>query len=258
LDLELLGKARTIKNIKAPMKVIQPNCRVQFTAADIDFIVAHLGRKTGDAECVTRLLSDPESRDAILDDEGLFRALIEHRGCLGVSSHFYFYILVRRVLCRTGIDDRVVADYVAEILAEYSNIERTQCRVRGEAQPLNYFFEMLLALQRADDRNNFELRAHIGNHALFITGVFPDRIRVRAEKRGFPDLRYFEGLGQSSFRAASDHRLAQRYDLVAVFGTLGERFREARQALNDLSERLLAWEDDRYALPLLAASKPIK
>jgi hypothetical protein len=108
---------------------------------------------------------------------------------------------------------------------------------------------------KTDDRNGFELRAHIGNHALFITGVFPDRIRVRAEKRGFPDLRYFEGLGQSSFRAASDHHLAQRYDLVSVFGTLGERFRAARQALNDLSERLLAWDDDRYALPMLASTK---
>ncbi len=237
------------------MKVIQPNCRVQFTAADIDFIVTHLGRKTGDADCVTRLLSDSESRDAILDDDGLFHALLEHRGCLGVSSHFYFYILVRNVLRRSGIEDRVVADYVAEIMAEYSNIERTECRVRGEAQPLNYFFEMLMALQRADDRGGFELRAHIGNHALFITGVFPDRIRVRAERRGFPDLRYFESVGQSSFRAASDHHLAQRYELASVFDTLGERFRTARQALNDLSERLLAWEDDRYALPLLKAAK---
>lgn len=237
------------------MKVIQPNCRVQFTAADIDFIVAHLGRKTGDADCVTRLLSDPESRDTILDDEQLFRALAEHRGCLGVSSHFYFYILVRRVFCRTGIDDRVVADYVAEILAEYSNIERTECRVRGETQPLNYFFEMLMALQRADDRNGFELRAHIGNHALFITGLFPDRIRVRAEKRGFPDLSYFEGVGQSSFRAARDHHLAHRYELAAIFDTLGDRFRAARKALNDLSERLLAWDDDRYALPILAAAR---
>ena len=237
------------------MKVIQPNCRVQFTAADVDFIAANLGRKTGDAECVTRLLSDPESRDAILDDESLFRAVLENRGCLTVSSHLYFYILVRHVLRRSGIEDRVVADYVAEILAEYSNIERTKCRVHGQPEPLNYFFEMMMALQRADDRNNFELRAHIGNYALFITGVFPDRIRVRAEKRGFPDLRYFEGLGQASFRAASDHRLAQRYDLTAVLGTLGERFRTARHALNDLSERLLAWEDDRYALPLLASAK---
>jgi hypothetical protein len=237
------------------MKVIQPNCRVQFTAADIDFIVANLGRKSGDVDCVTRLLSDPESRDAILDDEGLFHAVLENRGCLSISSHFYFYILVRHALRRAGIDDRIVSDYVAEILSEYSNIERTECRVPGQSEPLNYFFEMLLALQRADDRNSFELRAHIGNHALFITGVFPDRIRVRTEKRGFPDLRYFEGIGQSSFRAASDHRLAQRYDLAGVFDTLGERFRTARQALNDLSERLLAWEDDRYALPLLNSVK---
>ena len=237
------------------MKVIQPNCRMQFTAADIDFIVANLGRKTGDADCVTRLLSDPDSRDAILDDDALFRAVLEHRGCLTVSSHFYFYILVRRVLRNTGIDDREVADYVAEILAECSNIERTECRVPGQPEPLNYFFEMLLALQRADDRNSFELRAHIGSHALFITGVFPDRIRVRAERRGFPDLRYFEGVGQASFRAASDHRLAQRYDLARVFDTLGERFHTARKALNDLSERLLSWDDDRHALPLLTSAK---
>lgn len=237
------------------MKVIQPNCRVQFTAADIDFIVANLQRHTGDQNCITQLLSDSDSRDVILDDEGLFHALLEHRGCLTVSSHFYFYILVRNVLKRTGIDDRVVADYIAEILSEYSNIERTQCRVHGEPAPLNYFFEMLMALQRADDRNSFELRAHIGNHALFITGVFPDRIRVRAEKRGFPDLRYFEGVGQSSFRIASDHKLAERYHLASVFDTLAGRFRTARQALNDLSERLLAWEDDRYALPILKAAK---
>ena len=240
------------------MKVIQPNCRVQFTAADVDFIVANLGRRTGDADCVTRLLSDAESRDAILDDESLFHALLENRGCLAVSSHFYFYILVRNVLRRTGIDDRIVADYIAEILAEYSNIERTQCRVHGQPEPLNYFFEMLMALQRADDRNSFELRAHIGNHALFITGVFPDRIRVRAEKRGFPDLRYFEAVGQSSFRIASDHRLAERYDLGPIFETLAERFRTARQALNDLSERLLAWEDDRYALPMLKSAKLVE
>jgi len=237
------------------MRVIQPNCRVQFTAADVDFIVANLGRKTGGADCVTQLLSDPDSRDAILDDEGLFHALLENRGCLTVSSHFYFYILVRNVLKRTGIDDRVVADYIAEILSEYSNIERTECRVHGQPEPLNYFFEMLMALQRGDDRNNFELRAHIGNHALFITGMFPDRIRVRAEKRGFPDLRYFEGVGKSSFRIASDHRLAERYELATVFDTLADRFRTARQALNDLSERLLAWEDDRYALPLINSSK---
>src|ERR1043165_8450484 len=132
------------------MKVIQPNCRIQFTAADVDFIARTLGKNKGSAECVLRLLGDPETGDLILDDEALFHALLEHRGCLAVSSHFYFYILVRNVLRRTGINDRIVADYVAEILAEYSSMESSQCRVPGQAQPLNYFFEMLLALRNAD------------------------------------------------------------------------------------------------------------
>ena len=239
------------------MKVIQPNCRVQFTAADVDFVVAMLGKKTGDAACVVRLLGDADTRDLILDDEDLFRALLEHRGCLTVSSHFYFYILVRHVLRRGGIDDRVVADYVAEILAEYSSMESTRCRVPGQAQPLDYFYEMLLALRDASERSGFELRAHIGNYALFITGVFPDRIRVRAEKRGFPDIEYFEGIGRANFRMASDHRLAQRYDLAPVFDMLSDRFHTARKALNDLSDRLLSWDDDRHALPLLCAVKEI-
>jgi hypothetical protein len=255
VELELLCK-QPIDNSE-PMKVIQPNCRIQFTAADVDFILANLSRQTGDADCLTKLLADPDTRDSILDDEKLFHALLENRGCLTISSHFYFYILVRNVFRRAGIDDRVVADYVAEILSEYSNIERGQCRSPGEAAPLNYFFEMLIALQKADNRNSFELRAHMGSHALFITGVFPDRIRVRAERKGFPDLRYFEGVGQASFRVASDHQLAARYDLARVFDTLSERFSTARRALNDLSDRLLAWDDDRHALPLLSSAKLI-
>src|SRR4051812_47418386 len=101
------------------MKVIQPNCRIQFTSADIDFVVSILGTKAGTADCVTKLLGDPDTRDLILDDDTLFHALLERRGCVMVSSHFYFYILVRNVLKRTGVDDRVVADYVAEVLAEY-------------------------------------------------------------------------------------------------------------------------------------------
>jgi hypothetical protein len=192
-----------------------------------------------------------------LDDEQLFRAVIEQRRCLSLSSHFYFYILVRNVLRKNGINDRIIADYVAEVLAEYSIMERSQCRVPGQSEPLNYFFEMLLALRNADERNGFELRAYIGNYALFFTGVFPDRIRVRAEKRGFPDLSYFEGIGRANFRAASDHRLAERYELAGIFDTLAERFTTTRAALNDLSERLFSWDDDRYAIPALFVGKGV-
>src|ERR1043166_8111240 len=192
------------------MKMIQPNCRVQFAAEDIDFILSVIGAKIQTAECLTKLLADEASRDLILDDEALFHALLERRGCLRVSSRFYFYILVRHVFRRSGINDRAVADYVAEVLTEFARAERARCVVPGAPQTLDYFFEMLSALQTADARTTFFLRAHIGNYSLFLSGVFPERIRFRAEARGFPDLKYYEGLGRAHYRAASDHRLAQR------------------------------------------------
>src|SRR6266446_3334665 len=128
------------------MKMIQPNCRIQFAAEDIEFILEVLGRKLGTADCLVKLLADEESRDLILDDEALLHALLEHRGCLRVSSRFYFYILVRHVFRRSDIKDRAVADYVAEVLAAFSRMERAHCVVPGQSQPLDYFFEMMAAL----------------------------------------------------------------------------------------------------------------
>jgi hypothetical protein len=237
------------------MKLIQPNCRVQFAAEDIDFIVSVLGTKIGDAECLVKLLADEESRDVILDDEALLHALLERRGCLRVSTHFYFYILVRHVFRKSDLKDREVADYVAELLTEFARAERARCVLPGRPNPMDYLFEMMAALRTADDRTSFHIRVHIGNHSLFLSGVFPERIRLRAEKRGFPDLKYYESLGRSQYRAASDHRLAQRYDLTTVLGTLSERFEATRRALNDISDRLFSLGDTNYSLEALLAAK---
>jgi hypothetical protein len=99
---------------------------------------------------------------------------------------------------------------------------------------------MLAALQTADDTTAFCIRAHIGNYSLFLSGVFPDRIRVRAERRGFPSIGYYENVGRTNYRVARDHRLARKYDLDVIFNTLAERFQETRRALNELRDRLVS------------------
>ncbi len=239
------------------LNVIQPNCRVQFTAEDVEFILSVLGSKTGTAECLVKLLADEEARDLILDDEALFRALLEQRGCVRVSTHLYFYVLVRRVFKKSGIEDRQVADYVAEVLAEFSRTERTRCVVPGRPQPMDYFFEMLSALQTADDHTGFCLRAHIGNHSLFLAGVFPERIRYRAECKGAPDLKYYEEVGRANYRVAGDHRLARKYDLAPVFSVLAERFQATRIALNEVADRLLSLGDPVVPMEKLFGSRSL-
>src|ERR1017187_1899452 len=231
--------------------MIRPNCRAQFAAEDIDFILSVLGHKISTAECLVKLLADEDSRDLILADEPLLHALLERGGGLRVSSRFYFYILVRQVLRRSGIQDRAVADYVAEVLAAFSRTERAACVVPGQAAPLDYFFDMLAALQTADDRTSFFIRVHIGNHSLFLSGVFPERIRFRAEARGFPDLKYYEALGRTQYRVASDHRLAHRYELAGIFSTLADRFETTRLALNDIADRYFSIGDANNALEAL-------
>jgi hypothetical protein len=217
---------------------------MQFTAADMDFITSVLGKNKESMPFLVSLLTDLDTRDVILDDEMLFKALLDQPGCLRVSPHLYFYVMVRHVLRLGGIEDRSVADYVAELLTEFSREERTRCIIRGQLQPMDYFFEMLTALQTADDYTAFCLRAHIANHSLFFSGVFPDRIRARAEQRGFPGLQYYRELGRASFRAASHHRLASEFELAPIFGTLSNHFEPARLALNDLSERVFSLSEN--------------
>ena len=230
------------------MQVIQPNCRMQFTAQDVEFVLEILGQKLGAADCLIKLLADEESRDLILDDEALFHALLERRGCLRVSARFYFYVLVRHVFKRSDLNDRGVADYVAEVLTAFSETARSQCVLPGQTNPLDYFFEMVAALQTADERTSFSLRAHIGNQSLFFSGVFPGRIKFRAETRGFPGMKYYEELGRTHYRLAGEHRLARRYHLEGILGTLSERFETTRRALNDMADRLLFLGDPDYGL----------
>jgi hypothetical protein len=238
------------------MKVIRPNCRVQFTAEDIDFILEVLGPRAGNNQTLVRLLADEEARDLLLDDEALYRAVLEQPHCLRVSTHFYFYLLVRHVLRRAHVLDRGVADYVAEILAEFSRTERMRYVARGHSQPLDYFVDLLAALHQADEFTAFYLRAHIGDYSLFLAGVFPEHIRHRAAQRGAPDLSYYEQLGRSNYRAARDHRLASRYALADIFDVLSERFQTTRLALNDLGERLLLLGETDAAAAKLRPPSP--
>jgi hypothetical protein len=233
------------------VKVIQPNCRAQFTASDLDFIVSVFVSESGPSDCLVKLLSDPDSLDSILDHDQIFKALLDRPACLQVSPHFYFYVLVRHVLKRSGIEDRSVADYVAAMLAEFSSAQRARPALPGCDQPTDYIFEMLSALQKVDDTKQFLIRAHIGNHSLFVSGIFPEHIRYRAQFRGAPELEYYENMGRMNYRVASDHRLAQQYELSPVFEVLSESFHPIRLALNDMSERIVSLGDRDYSLETL-------
>jgi hypothetical protein len=235
-----------LKGKAALMNVIRPNCRAQFTVQDMDFIQLVLDPDKRVTSCLHQLFGDTDSRDVILDSDRLYNSLLERPECVKVSSHFYFYVLVRHVFHQNGISDRNVADYVAELLAEFANSERARCPSDSTValRPMDYLVDMLAMLEKVDDDRQFLIRTHMGNHSLFLTGIFPGQVEYRTRYKAAPKVEYYESLGSTSYRVASHHHLAREYNLTAIFEFLARCFHAIRLSLNKLAEEILCLDPD--------------
>ena len=218
--------------------MITPNCRERLTASDFEFIVRALAHSRRDSISLAELLTDAEARDTILDSDTLFQAVLEDGAPLHISPQCYFYVLLRHVLKEHGLASRDTCDYLASLLETFSRADRMRAPGGAGEGPQQYVSDLLLALQKAPPAQTFLLRAHIGNYALFITGVFHERVESRS-RRGGPDVEFYEGVGAANYDAAASHPVARQRALSGIFDELSERFRDIRMALNDTADRHL-------------------
>ena len=225
------------------LSMIQANCRARFTAADFDFVVRTLARSQTDHVSLVDLLSDAETRDAVLDHPRLVDAILSGTSQLRISSHFYFYVLARHVLRDVGITDRKLCDYVASLLETFSRVNGMQAPHVTEEGGRQYVADMLIALTRVTAEQAFLLRAHVGNYSLFLSGIFHENTQRRS-LRGAPDLAFYEQVGRTNYQLVASHATARRCDLSDVYEELADRFREIRLALNRLSDQLLNLDEE--------------
>jgi len=221
--------------------VIQANCRAQFTADDFSFVVRVLAKSQRDAVSLVSLLSDEAERDAILDHDMIYDSVVDGTGCLQVSAAFYFYILTRRVLRRVSLEERALTDYVAAVLLAFSHVN--QLRSAGEAKPsarsFTYISDLMMQASNCPPEQAFVVRVHMAEYALFLSGMFAERVHAHVQRRGAPSLSFYEAVGQSTYLSMADHPQARRTDLHEVFRILGDEFRRVRLALNSLADTLL-------------------
>ena len=219
--------------------MIRPNCKLQFTPDDFQYICNILGESEDSSTHLIKLFSDSESFDIILGDPRLLRAILESPDCLNISPHLYFYVLVRNVFKNNGIEDLNLTDYIAELLTEYAHSDSKKRPITADGKPVEYFSDAMAAMANSDDKMKFFIQLFIGNYSLFLSGIFPGHLEHRSQFKAAPDIEYYEKLGRTHFRTASNHRLASKYDLTEILQSLSESFHEVRLALNGLSERLV-------------------
>jgi len=211
--------------------MILPNVRASFGRREAELL---LSLAPADAEGRLR----ERGIDALLDDAALVRALLQRRGLDAAPAPLVFYLLVRHALLEREIHDRQMADYTAAVLLEFGRIGRGALDEEGALPDTLYLADVLAELERSRGEREFVLRAHLGNLALWLAGVFPDYITHRVQRRGAPPLSYYDQLGASGFRGAAGMELAVRHGLGDLFLRIADQFSGVRSALNGLSDAL--------------------
>ena len=210
-----------------------------------------LGR--GDAQLVLRLIARGSAEeydraegalrddgiDALLDDPRLLGALIESPQGAHASFPLFAYVVVRHALRRAGETDRVLADYAAAILVHFGLRDAAHRVGASDDEVYTTLTDLLRDVESGDARRSFLVRAHLGNYALWLSGLFPDWIEHRRQRRGGPDLEYYEEMGAHGYRLAADHRLANEHGLAPLFSHAATRFARLRAALNVVSDRMM-------------------
>ena len=219
--------------------MILANVRSQLGRDDAQLALRLIARGSGAEQERGEAQLRDEGLDAVLDDPRLLAALLQAPQGVHASLPLFSYVVVRHAMRQAGEPDRQLADYVASIVMHFGLRDRAHRIGDADDQTYDTLAALNAELESADAQRAFLVRAHLGNYALWLSGLFPDRIEHRRWRRGGPDLDYYEALGRRGFRLAADHRLAMEHGLATLYATAADRFGLMRVALNSLSDALL-------------------
>ena len=207
--------------------MILPNVRASFGRAEASYVIWLLTRGSESAREKEEARLREEGFDAILDDPRTLNALLaQQRGFSTAPQELVFYVVVRHALLERGISDRTLADYISAIVIN---------------PPVQYAYltDLVKAAESSSGEHAFRLHARLGDFALWLSGMFPDYITARVQRKGAPPIRYYERLGANGYRNAADFTTATTSGMKQVYRDAAESFTDLRVALNAISDRYL-------------------
>jgi hypothetical protein len=210
----------------------RPGCWYRFTAADWRFIRDALALTQKDRDGIASLLDDPEAVKMILDHPKLFEAMLVNRKAGMLSPELFFFVLVRHTLKRAGVDDLEVADYMAVVCADFGLPVTAEQKLPAHRLDSLYSIDYISALEHAGPHERFFIHVQCANQFLVLTSLYPDFLHHRAERRGAPDVEYYEQVVVCHLEAAGRHALAEEFALDETLTHVASAFPPARRAMN--------------------------
>jgi hypothetical protein len=144
----------------------------------------------------------------------------------------FFLQLVRKSFGQLGVGDPHIAEYVAEVLADFSRSDRWLQIRQADGKRLASVVEMMLAQtgliadEAARVHGERELRKYVGDYTLFMSGLF----RRYVDRGGYLD--YYLEEGARSYRAVSELDVTLYNPGFLMFEELSKRFEHYSGALD--------------------------
>jgi hypothetical protein len=215
----------------------------RLTDKDLRFMVENFPQPAASYKDMARIFASlPTTLASMLDAEYVYCKIFENRQeLLEISPFLLFNVLLRRCLGGAHTQtERAVVNYLANLLSLFVRTERVYRPEAGDSQSYEYFVDLAAEAARADERRSFLLHAHIGNYALYLTGIFRDSLEYRHRYKRRPvDACYYADMGRVGYRDAASNRLARVYALDDVFLRLALHFDHYRERLNMLAREYL-------------------
>lgn len=216
--------------------MIVPNVHTNFGRREAAYLIWLLSRGNEQSRAAWETRLSEDGFDAILDDPRTFNTLMAGRELSSAPPELVFYLLCRHALLEDGITDRALADYLAALIATFGRGGRAY-QIEDEPVEYRYLTDIVAEGDRSSGRRAFMLRAHLGEFALWMSGLFPDHITSRELRRGAPGIDYFEQLGATGYRMASRFSDAEDIGLSELYRNCADFFPALRIALNRVADR---------------------
>lgn len=166
-----------------------------------------------------------------------------------VELRRFFEHAMRATFRDLALHDETASAYLADLLARFARTEALY-REGVTVRRLETVVDMLLDIQGAWDEGprafnpdrEVDVRRHIGDYTLFMTGVFPERVE-RVASRG-----YYITEGKRAYRFVWEHDRAAGRPAGTTYRALAERFEHFAGAL-DYARRV--YFPDPKRLPFL-------
>lgn len=218
--------------------MIMPIIRSSFGRNEALHLVELLGRDDPELREAAQERLEHDGLDGLLDDPRVLNALLTDEDVKS-RPEIVFYVLVRQSMLERGMDDPVAADYVSSVLVAFGRSRRAYRISENGEEEYGYLVDMVTRLVSASGKEAFLLRVHMGNFALWLSGLFPDFLEARVRRRGAPPLSYYERMGSTGYLMASQSPEAAALGVEEALGSVARHFSGVRAALNRVSDRYL-------------------